>query len=576
MSSLKQLAAIWGRLKMGQRVSLVAAALATLALVAALAYFGTRPEMGVLFSDLKPEDGQAIVEKLKAANVQYELSQGGTTVSVPAERINELRLQMAGSGALSGGHVGFDIFDRTTFGATDFTQQVNYRRAIEGELAKTLEGMDEVESVRVHVTQPRESLFTEKAERAKASVILRIRQGRELARERVAAITSLVASAVEGLDAQDVAVVDTQGRVLSAPGAGENAPGGSGAFNSQIEARRRFEAETAARIVTLLEPVSGAGHVRADVAADLDFSQVEQTEEKFDPQQQVIRSQQSTQEARGGGLQPQRAGVVGARANDPVAVPGAGQPSPTPTPATTPAAPATGDQRTAMTTNYEIGRTVRRTVGGSGRIARLSVSVLVDYKTVEGVATVRTADELQKVQEVVAAAVGIDPARGDQIVVRSIPFDQPTTETRAETWMEKNQALVRAGIKYGALLLVTLLVLLFVVRPARRALRASAAEADSKLLGPGTAAASEAGDPAAALLPGEDAVRLGAQLQAPPRTVAELEAEMQAKVTEGLSSPSAESMRASTLRKQLAERAQQNPEAIAMTLRSWLNEKTVS
>ena len=153
-----------------------------LGLLGAIVYYGSQPEYGVLFSDLKPADAQTIVEKLKAENVPYTLSNNGTTIQVPNERIAELRLQMASAGVLSGGHVGFDLFDKTSFGATDFAQQVNYRRAIEGELAKTLEGMDEVESARVHITPKKESVFTEKEEGAKASVMLRVRQGKELSR----------------------------------------------------------------------------------------------------------------------------------------------------------------------------------------------------------------------------------------------------------------------------------------------------------------------------------------------------------------------------------------------------------
>src|ERR1043165_4037331 len=214
-SFLKQSGEIWGRLRSGQRVMVIVAAVATVALVGALVFYGTQPEYGVLFSDLKPADAQTIIEKLKADGVKYQVTNGGTTVSVPQERISELRLQMASSGFLSGGHVGFDIFDKTSFGATDFTQQVNYQRAIEGELAKTIEGMDEVESARVHITQPRESIFADKAQRAKASVMIRVRQGRELARERTEAITNLISSAVESLDPQDISVMDTQGRVLS-------------------------------------------------------------------------------------------------------------------------------------------------------------------------------------------------------------------------------------------------------------------------------------------------------------------------------------------------------------------------
>ncbi|MGH9942996.1 MAG: flagellar basal-body MS-ring/collar protein FliF, partial [Pyrinomonadaceae bacterium] len=393
-NSFKQFAELWGRMKNGQRAAVIGGAAATLALLGALVYYSSQPEYGVLFADLKPADAQGIVEKLKAANVPYQLNSGGTAVSVPSERISELRLQIASSGALSGGHVGFDIFDRNSFGATDFAQQVNYQRALEGELARTLEGMDEVESARVHITRPQESLFADKEQRAKASVVLRIRQSRELARERTEAVINLVSSAVEGLDTADVSVMDARGRLLSAPTrAGSLAD--AGAFNSHLEARRRFEAETAARIISMLEPVTGAGHVRADVAADIDFSHVDQTEEKFNPQSAVIRSQQTSQEVKTNGTNAGPAGIVGARANDPAAQALAAAAQPAPQVNLNPSQP--GAQRAATTTNYEIDRTVRHTVGGGGNLTRLSVSVMVDYKIVNGVATTRTPVELQKI-----------------------------------------------------------------------------------------------------------------------------------------------------------------------------------
>ncbi|MEJ7617334.1 MAG: flagellar basal-body MS-ring/collar protein FliF [Pyrinomonadaceae bacterium] len=430
-SFVTQYVELWKRLKGGQRVAIVVAVLATLGLSGALIYYGSQPTYGVLFADLKPADAQAIVDKLKTANVSYSLSDGGTTISVPRERITELRLQMAGTGVLSGGHVGFDIFDRSSFGATDFAQKVNYQRAIEGELARTLEGMDEVESARVHVTRPRESLFADKAERAKASVVLRIRQGRELSRERTESAVNLVASAVEGLDPADISLMDTRGRLLSAPTRMMGGVSDAGAFNTHLEARRKMESETAARVISLLEPVTGTGHVRADVAADLDFSQVEQTEEKYNPQSAVMRSQQTSSEQRNGAAA--QGGIAGTRANDPAT------PLAAPTSPSTPARP--GDQRTATTTNWEIDKTVKRTIsGGAGRINRLSVSVVVDYKNSNGTSVVRAPEELQKMQEIVAAAVGIDATRGDQIVVQSIPFDQPTLDLTPPTWLERYRA----------------------------------------------------------------------------------------------------------------------------------------
>ena len=612
---LSQWIALWNRLTLRQRLAVGGAVVGTLGLMGALVYFGSQPEYGVLFSDLKTNDAQNIVEKLKAANVPYHLSNSGTMVSVPAERVPELRLQMAASNTLTGGHIGFDIFDRNNFGATDFTQKVNYQRALEGELARTLEGMDEVETARVHITPQRESVFAEKAERGKASVVLRMRQSRELSRERTDAIVNLIASSAEGLDPADVAVMDTRGRLLTASGRNNAGAAGTNAFNSHLEARQKLETETAARIVALLEPIVGKGHVQADVAADVDFSQIEQTEEKYDPKSAVVRSQQNTAEYRTPG--PGIGGVTGARGNDPGTRVPPPTPTPTPTPAVqpgqvapplpqpTPAMPPqqAADQRNSSTINYEIDKTVRRTVGGLGQVRRLSASVLVDHKAVNGASVARAPEELKRIQDLVVAAIGADTKRGDQVVVESFPFDKATAEPVKAATLERYRDMILAGIKYGSLVLAALLLIFFVVRPAQRALKASNAPA-SKLLAAGAGspafagatATTENGNPLLAArrenelaaAPTEAATVAQLLSDTTPRTVAELEAEMNSqRAVEQNTKPGAapapspiadatplDLMSPRVLREQLAERSRQEPEVVAMTLRGWLQEAT--
>jgi flagellar M-ring protein FliF len=560
-----QIKELWQRLKTAQRVTVIGAAVATVALIIALAYYGSQDEYGVLFSDLKPADAQTIVEKLKTANVPYRLSNGSTVISVPVDRVAELRLEMASAGALTGGHVGFDIFDKNSFGATDFAQRVNYQRALEGELARTLEGMDEVEMARVHITQSRESIFTEKGERAKASVVMRVRQNRELSRERTEAVVNLIASAVEGLDPGDISVMDSRGRVLSAAsrgaGLGVNGPN---SFSSHLEARQRLEADTAARVVALLEPITGPGRVRADVAASLDFSQIEQTEEKYDPKSSVIRTQQTSSEVRNGPAAG--GGLVGARANDPAAKPAS--------PVTITPGPQ-GDQRSASTTNYEIDKTVKHTVDGGGRLQRLSVSVVVDHQNVNGKLAARSDEELKKLQDLVAAAVGIDSQRGDQIVVQTIPFDQPVTETRLVTAIDRYRDLIKVGIKYGTLVAIALLLAFFVIRPARRALQ-GIVQNEPLLLSSGGATvaeltASQAAAGTVALLPGESAngqALLAGEAATTLRTVAEMEAE----IVHEMQSPVPEVKRARAIKNQLVEQGIREPDMLAMTIRGWLQE----
>jgi flagellar M-ring protein FliF len=561
MSVIQQAKEIWNRLPMPGRIATISAAVVTVGLIGAMVYYSSQGEYGVLFADLKPGDAQAIVEKLKVANVPYSLTNNGTTVNVPTDRVVEMRLQMASSGVLSGGHVGFDLFDKTNFGATDFAQQVNFRRAIEGELGTTLEGMDEIEAARVHITPQKESVFTEKAAGAKASVMLRVKQGKELSGERTQAIVSLIASSVEGLDPSGVSVMDTNGRLLSDGGGKSGGSfGDAGAFNAQLDAKRKYESETAARIIALITPIAGEGKVRADVSADVDFSQIEQTEEKYAPDTKYVRSQQNSQDTKTANSSNPISQVAGTRANDPNAPAGANQPAANP-----PAATQTGnDQRTNSAINYELDKTVKRTIGGTGRVNRMTVSVLVDYKTENNVGAARTADEIQKIQELVAAAVGTDQARGDSVVVQTMPFDKPAVpEATAASWFDKNKSLVLTAIKYGSFLLVAVLLFLFVIRPAKKALTAAAAqkviEVDPKLL-------NAAGNSDKRQIT-EDETMMNLQ----PMTVAEMEAKMisdqreSEEIHEKQERPNVE-----TVRTKLIEQAMIEPELVAGTLRGWL------
>lgn len=543
------------------RIASVGGMVATLGLIVALVYYGSQPNYGVLFTDLKPGDAQSIVEKLQTANIQYSLTNGGTTVLVPIERVSELRLQMAGEGVLSGGHVGFDLFDKTSFGATDFAQQVNFRRAVEGELAKTLEGMDEVESARVHVTPKKESVFSEKEENAKASIMVRVRQNKKLTSERVDAIVSLVASSIEGLDPAGISVMDTSGRLLVAAGHNRTEGiGDAGAFQAQLEAKRKFETESALRITSLIEPVVGDNRVRADVAADIDFSQIEQSEENFDPESRVIRSQQTSQEVRNP-AQPGANQAVGARANNPATQ--VGQPGAPATPGA-----VAGDQRNSSTVNYEIDKVVKKTVGSGGRLNRITVSVVVDHKTVNDVEVARTADELRQIQELVGAAIGIDPNRGDSVVVQTMPFSKPEIEPPGTTsFLEKNKGLVPTFTKWGTLVLIAILLFLFVIRPARRALKAAADEnARTKkemLLTEGEAMEERR-------KAGNDGVRQLSDSSDPlysqMMTVSELENQM----NEGKTREVAD--RIETMRRRIAAQTLDDTETVASTMRSWLKE----
>lgn len=571
-SPIGQLKEIWERLPVTGRVATIGAAVATLGLIGALVYYGSQPEYGVLFSDLNPGDAQTIVEKLKSANVPYSLANGGTTIQVPHDRVTELRLQMAGDGAISGGHVGFDLFDKTNFGATDFAQQVNYRRALEGELARTLEGMDEVESARVHITPKKESVFSDKEEGAKASVMLRVRQNKELSPERTDAIVSLIGSSIEGLDPSNVSVMDTRGRLLVAAGRGRgNGVNDAGTFAAQLEAKQKFETESAQRIIALLEPVVGTDRVRADIAADIDFSQVEQSEERYNPQSQVIRSQQNSTESRNtsaGNANNATNGVVGARSNNPV----------TQQPATPGAASTTADARNTNTVNYEIDRTIRKTIGGGGRVNRMTVSVVVDNKVVDGVEVVRSPEELKQIQDLAGGAIGIDANRGDAVVVQAMAFSKPADTATPPTTVDKFKPFIPSALKYGALVLVAVLILWFVILPARKAIKLAAApvETDEKKLLAEAKSETEDSEEKRLDQPDKPKQLEDPEVNAEGLTVAELEAQLNAH-EEDLENAEAiaakkEVERMEHIRKQVVEQSLSDPETVVSTLRGWLRD----
>lgn len=584
-NTLTQFRDLWNRFSPVQRFVIIGAALATLGLIGGLVYFNSQPEYGVLFSDLRSSDAQAIVEKLKAAGIPYRLSNGGSTILVPTEQVNESRLQMAGSGMLSNGHVGFDLFDKNSFGMTDFTQQVNYQRALEGELSRTIESMAEVQSVRVHITQSRESLFTEKSEPAKAAVLLTLKRP-DIPQERVESIVNLISSSVEGLTPDNVSVTDARGRLLA--GGQQDSLKGVNKLDSLLAVRRKFEAETGARVVELLEPLVGIGHVRANVSAEIDFSEVEETQEQYDPKSQVIRMQQLAQEYRNKTGGP--SGVVGTRANDPTLPaitttvdPTKLDPAAPPTDPTKPMVTGVGDERITSTTTYEIDKTARHTIGAGGTLTRLSVSVLLDDPTGPD-AVKRTTQDQEKIQGLVAAAVGINTGRGDQIVVHMIPFQREPVETAPVRWWERNQELTRYLIKYGSLALLALFIILLVIRPALRLLRSNPVPARSQTLLPeaqqlaltegktiesrtevSQALAALSEEPRALLETSEPAAI------AKPKTVAQMEAEIEMELDSKL--PNLQGARSTLLRKRLIEQGQKEPQKLAQTLRGWLQEE---
>jgi flagellar M-ring protein FliF len=543
---LNRLKTAAGALSASQLTTLAIAFLAVVGLTIGSAYWINTPSYGVLFTDMDTETASSVVAKLKTEKVAYVLDDGGRTVRVPVARVDELRLELAGQGMPTSGRVGFEIFDRTAFGVTDFLEHVNYRRALEGELARTIGSLGDVASARVHLAMPRESLFTNQDQPAKASVVLKLRSNRPLPPSTVNAITGLVAASVESLRPESVVVIDNFGRSLAhASNSSEDAAGGP-----NLERQQRLERDMAARVVALLDPILGAGHVRVNVSAQLDPGSKEETEERWDPTP-VIRSRQSVTQT--GSAAAAQGGIAGARGNLPP------DPKATKPPETVLAsAPAPPPGHVAETTNYEVGKVTTHRLQPRGELQRLSVAVVVDddhETTTEGGKPVRkskprSATDIQKVHDLVAASVGLDADRGDQLTVENIAFEETPVDDAPPPigkWQQYGPQAIEVG-RIAGIVAVGLLALFGVIRPTLNRAMGTATLPAGAVVRPGIA-----GAPAA-----------------PLRTVEDLEGEIDAELHAAANLGTAR--RLPVLTRRVAAMTQREPENTARLLRTWLSE----
>ncbi len=543
-----------------QVVTLVVTFLAVVGLIIGSTYYVNRPSYALLFADMEPDSAADVVSRLKTQKIDYQLDSGGRAVRVPSGQVDELRLQFAGQGLPQGGRIGFEIFDKTQFGATEFLEQINYRRALEGELARTIGTIGDVSSARVHIALAKDSLFGSREQPAKASVILKLRSNRPLPSSTVNGITALVAASVEGLRPEAVVVMDTFGRPLARPTGDEDEPLGA----AQLEKQQRLEKDLASRVIALLEPVAGPGRVRVNVAARLQGDSEERTEERWDPDTPVIRSRQMTSDQ---GPQSVPGGIAGARSNlpapaasTPAGGTGAGPAAPT---AAAGQLALAGSARTAETTNFEISRTTRHLVRPRGDVARLSVAVILDNAQIPrkdgGKLTFKSQPrqpaELQKIQGLVAAAVGIDSTRGDQLTVENIAFDEPPVDDEPPpSFFERHAPQLEQTSRLGTSLIVLAVGFLLIVKPLFNRLMSSP---QGKALAVATAL--PGAQPAAALPAGER-----------PKTVEEIQAEMESELMS--EAQAGWRRRLPVLTKHLAAKATSDPQNTAKMLRSWMTE----
>lgn len=371
-----------------------------------------------LYTGMAAEDAGAVVEKLKESGVEYRVTDNGTSVLVSQAKVAEVRLAMAAAGLPKTGRMGFELFDKTNLGATDFAEQVNYRRALEGELERTIKSIAEVEHARVHLSFPKDSVFLENRLPAKASVLLKLRPAARMTPSNVLAIEHMVASAVEGLAPEAVSILDVHGNLLSRP----SRPG-QGDENSEaaIEYRQKLERDLLAKVNSTLEPLLGADKYRAGISVECDFTSGEQSEETYDPERSVMITSQKSEEtsttANSGGL------------------PGTASNLPRP-----PARTGSGNGLSRRTENiaYQSSKTVRRLRLPQGSIKRISASVLLDQAVrwegkpgkMQRVLVPPSPESIRAIREVVAGIIGFVPNRGDQLVIETLPFES-TLQTAA-------------------------------------------------------------------------------------------------------------------------------------------------
>ena len=415
---MEQFRKLFSNLSAMQLVTIFATALAVGGGLFAFVQWKRESDFRPLYTTLASEDAGAVVQKLKEGGIEYRISDSGSTVLVPSAKLSEMRLEMASAGLPKSGRIGFELFDKTNFGATEFVEHINYRRALEGELERTVMSLAEVEQARVHVTFPKESVYLESRQAAKASVVVRIRPGAHLVPQNVVAIEHLLASAVEGLAPESVSVLDVSGHLLSRVHSAVAADGGESS-DRLLETRQNIEKDLVSKINSTLEPLLGPEKFRAGASVECDFSSAEQSEEIFDPTRSVmVSSQKSEDTSSSGGSSGGAGGVPGTAAN---------LPRPPAKSATTMA----GTSRRTESVTYQSSRTVRRTRMPDGTVKKMSLSVLVDQaahwegqgKEMHRVIDQVAPEKLKSIRDLVAAATGFSAERGDQLIVESLPFE---------------------------------------------------------------------------------------------------------------------------------------------------------
>ncbi len=543
------LAAGFSRLDTTRKAMLGLGALAMVGLLAATFFMANQPDYRVLYSNLSDKDGGAVLAQLSQMNVPYKHAEGGNAILVPANQVHDIRLRLASQGLPKGAITGFELMDSNKLGMTQFQERLTFQRGLEGELTRSISALSSVAEARVHLALPNQNGFFREQQKPSASVLLTLYPGRTLDKTQVAGIVHLVASSVPEMNPKAVSVVDQHGALLSQ--VGDAQPGS--AESQQLEYVRTLEQMYAKRIMDLLEPVLGRDNVRAQVTADVDFSQIEQTSEQHRPNQgnepAAVRSQQLVES--GSNLDQAAPGVPGAVSNIP---PGAAQ-----APINGAAAPVgvTGNnggtseasRRREQVINYEVDRTVQVTRNATGNVRRLSAAVVLNHVSStdkKGQATTNPlpAAQMEQINALVREAIGFNEQRGDSVNVMNAAFTKPTQDTTEVAWWKQPDTfdLARSLAWPVGMLLLGLILFLGMVRPSLKMMKAPPPVAESDKLA---------------------ATTTGTQLD----TLIDDET-----TRPGLPQPVQNEVTVEMLRLEDAKRlARENPVAVANIVKSWVN-----
>jgi len=472
-------------LESGQRMRLAFGALVILAIVIGGVVMGSKPDWRVLYANLADKDGGAIVAQLSQMNIPYKHTEGGSAILVPADKVHDTRLRLASQGLPKGSVVGFEMMESNRFGMTQFQERLTFQRGLEGELTRSIQALSSVQSARVHLALPNQNGFFREQQKPSASVLVSLHPARSLDRTQIAGIVHLIASSVPELAPSAVSVLDDTGKLLSTPADGSGDSRGVDA--EQLQYTQNIEQSFTRRILDILEPIVGKGNARAQVTADLDFSQTQSTSESHRPNQtpdsSAIRSQQLVETGAGAGAAASPAGVPGAVTNQPPgnATAPINAPAQTLAAAGTPGAgaqgaAAAGGKRESII-NYEVDKTVRVVRSSTGQVRRLSAAVVVNHRVGKDEAgnvtsVALTADQIEKMTALVRETIGFNKERGDSVNLMNAPFAvEKQDELVLPLWRQPEMQELARSLAWpiGTVLLVAL-VLLGLVRPGLKAM----------------------------------------------------------------------------------------------------------